>query len=560
MNDTIGVLPRVTDSELPAPEFRAPPVPTAVTDVRCPHCEAELRNAQVEAGQALRCLNCGKRFVPLPIITASGEVSHSPREYRGPRDIKTPGYWLLRAPAAIACFVACATCLMILVSYAQSASRVRFRDLAFLSYVFLLPVGGFLLLWITQMMAKVDAGMAALLERQKPGSADLPPMSGSSLPYILPLAVCGGIAPILSFSMTTNSDEMIVFSICGVALFFVAFALEDVRQFLWRQREFRARLSGTSQPQTTTNTWSILALSGVLFAMACVGAFMRFRNNDAPFLLMSSVGLLAAAYSLGRLDSMFIRVARTRSGDESNSSVRTPFFLESRFFWIVTCFGILFFYLIGHYAEKRMERSAEELYFIFGGLMLGPILGLAAFLIRYRVYAVCSKWPLFTRWMAMFPIAWATLGVTFFIAMWIDKGLYGDFLELGIGFLLSASAVFVSIWISDFLVSMMYWRRELERAANISSDSLPLRPYQSRFIAATILMVGVQALVISLELFGSIGRWGGIRLEEIFLAPLALGLFHYPTLWFLAQLRELWHAHTALSAAVAEPAPEESAN
>jgi len=542
MSDAIGVLPRVTE---PVPE-----TPAAET-IRCPHCEAELRNARAEPGQALRCLNCGKRFVPVAGSAASqsedSATSRSP--LRGTRDVRTPGYWLLRIPAILYCVIGSFITVMVLFNYFERRSNIRFRDLAFLSYVPLLSIGGFALLWLTKSLADLDNALSRLLERRSPGNADLPPLSGSSLPYILPLAVIGGIMPIAAVGMNESFEEIIVYAVWGAAIFLIAFTLEDVRQFLWRQSELCVRLlklpasAGRMTPSTLSFAFVILGTALVILL-----SFERV-SNEKPFFIFGLFCLIGGAISLGRLDSQFSRVAAAWRGEFSLSP--EPFFLSSRIFWYAGLCCAIAFGFAAYSAARDFGNDFEvNSQVAVTCLVTSATSGLAAFIIYYRIWQPAATLPWRSRLLCLFPILWAMLGVALFTTLWVTRtrtSLRAS--ELSAGLLAAASAFFAALWVGDFLVRCMVWRRDMQRALGVLDEAAQLQNYQWRFILGTVGLVVVQILSISLEFFStSQSFWN--RMEEMFLIPLALGLFHYPTLWFVALLNEMWRGHATLNADV----------
>lgn len=556
MSDAIGVLSRVNDPE-PAP---------AAESIRCPHCEAELRNTRAEPGQTLRCLNCGKRFVPVTMeVTAGPDAPATSNVVRFSREVRTPGYWLLRIPAILCCIIGTFVAVMILYSYFERRSYVRFRDLAFLSYVPLLAVGGFVLLWLTKSLADIDNSLSRLLERRSPGSAELPPLTGSSLPYILPLAVIGGVMPLVAVGANERFDEVIGYSIWGAAMFLVAFALEDVRQYLWRQRELCARVLKADAFQERANP-STFATAFILLGLALLNLilFERVSNSEKPIFVFGALTLFGGALSLGRLDSQFSRVAVAW---QPSKAPLEPHFLLSRIFWYAgLCGALLFGFLCYHVniialnnlslAPKLSSLAGDKVFqILLTAVIMSVVTAIGAFFIYHRVWRPASTLPRLTRFLAMFPVFWATFAALVLIGIWVTQSRSGYRSgELAAGLLAASSAFVAAIWVSDFMTRWAVWRHGMQRALNVATEAAPLKQYQSRFILGVAGLVIVQFISITLEFSDSVRYWR--RTEELCLIPLALGLFHYPTLWCASLLNEMWRGNATLNADVIPAADE----
>jgi hypothetical protein len=119
--------------------------PAALPDaLPCPSCNATLRKPTVDPGGRIRCLNCGTRFTP---PTAQKNEPDAPPPPAPPPRPASPGYWLLRVVAIIACIAALIlTPLIMYEAFWRSNFRpLRFDDLMALSYVPLIPWGAVIL-------------------------------------------------------------------------------------------------------------------------------------------------------------------------------------------------------------------------------------------------------------------------------------------------------------------------------------------------------------------------------------------------------------------------------
>ncbi|MCY3021521.1 MAG: hypothetical protein NTW87_21110 [Planctomycetota bacterium] len=172
----------------------------------CPACGAVLRNVRVEPGARVRCLNCGKRFAPEhgqdARATDHGRDAHATGAPRG------AGYWLLRIPAAIVCAAGLVGTPLLMFTFIGALAvfrrGIRIEEFAGLLYMPLLAWQGVVLVFLTASLARVDAGGVLAAWRAGIIKGSLPAMPGSSLPYIAPLAVTGGLLPVVVICVSEN--------------------------------------------------------------------------------------------------------------------------------------------------------------------------------------------------------------------------------------------------------------------------------------------------------------------------------------------------------------------
>ena len=103
-----------------------------------------------------------------------------------------------------------------------------------------MPLSGFILIALFESFARIDkhavrlAWHANLLRLPFPSSQ----RSESSLPYIAPLAICGGVLPAIVIRATHgDTNAAFIATAFGAPLFYFGFALDDLRQFIWRQEQ-----------------------------------------------------------------------------------------------------------------------------------------------------------------------------------------------------------------------------------------------------------------------------------------------------------------------------------
>lgn len=281
------------------PATAAPSLPGV--SVVCPNCGAKLRNTTAEHGAKIRCLNCGNRFA----VDGAGTIQlpesgaqNTPRKAVA-REPRAAGYWLLRVPAVI--WIAASTLIflisvvsyisMVVYSYSNRSGGWRFmwEMLMPLLYLPLLPLSAVYFYVIATAMGKTEAAMLKALWQRGVLKDLLPAMTGSSLPYIGPLAVGSGMilaafsAQAIQLRQGRAIDELVPISIMAVAGFLVAFMCEDVRQFFSRQKSIAdscVKLDSAAEmpPQRRFSLLGAIAAAGSVLLTIGLGVIAALSN------------------------------------------------------------------------------------------------------------------------------------------------------------------------------------------------------------------------------------------------------------------------------------------
>ncbi|MGD0093053.1 MAG: hypothetical protein ABSE73_24335 [Planctomycetota bacterium] len=288
----------------------------------CPACGALLRNVQAAPGVSVRCLNCGRRFTPEPArSTGSLPVdAHAPEGRAASSPPRSPGYWLLRIPAAVASLASLAIVPYILYEIAKpfilygtkfSGFRRPLEALTLGAYVPLVAWSAWALLFLARALARVDSGVTYVAWRAGALNRPLPAAPGSSLPYIAPVAALGGVGVPLTIAAGNGGSDSLwitfLLGVCGGTGFYLGFMLEDVRQFCWRQEQlaracFRAA-GGRSKrgPEVLSGCRWLLSGAVLLVALAIffvVLDHLRYDRGENLIPLFFSFAFVGIAYSL----------------------------------------------------------------------------------------------------------------------------------------------------------------------------------------------------------------------------------------------------------------------
>jgi len=279
-------------------------------DAVCPSCDAVLRSVSSEPGALMRCLNCGTRFRIPGRAEKSAAAGTPPPRTRQPQ---SPGYWLLRIPAILALTASIAfTASMLYFELPKAMARARFEDWVGWAYLPLACWVGCFLFLITRSLARIDQHSVYRAWKRGIVQDALPPPPGSSLPFIAPLAIGGGLVPIVMISVNDGrfEESMIIGIILGAVAFFLGFAVEDCRQFLWRQKvlaraccekagvELHALDIARHARRGTLLLPAIPGLCGVGFIFASAVRLSNiYSDRSEVFLVLLGGGLLIAAAS-----------------------------------------------------------------------------------------------------------------------------------------------------------------------------------------------------------------------------------------------------------------------
>jgi len=520
------------------PERPAAPAEDAaqLITIACPACNALLRNVKAEPGASVRCLNCGHRFT-LAQASGTGGTPVLPQEARttgvspvearttgvSPVEARPPsakprsaGYWLLRIPPVIGVFAA-----LVITPYAiyemmrnQYLFRQPLDGLTQLSYLPLFLLGGLAWLFLTRALARVDSGATYLGWRTGAIANSLPPAPGSSLPYIAPVAVVGGVLPI--FVASQSPDDMwsvLAGGLLGGGLFYLGFMLEDVRQFCWRQEQLARACCGCAvQLPDHGFCWRQEQL-----ARACLrAAGKKERDPLVPRYCGCLLGGAALLVALA-IFMVFLEESRYRTHRES----LIPLFFSLGFVGIAWSL-----YLLGRDWDQAVawwELAAGQRTTEGGNRNTKPL-------------------PASTKAFCMAPKLWAVLGAFWvFLMLSTQRGPSG-FGFLGGGCALGAAAAF-AFWLSVFFVRVIRWRTAqerywLSRQPEAKRQSVELASWQRWLVWGTVGLAVIQAGLFSLMVCDSFSFSSRSDLLGVLGFPLLVAMLHYPTMWCALLLRE----------------------
>ncbi|MCY3021522.1 MAG: hypothetical protein NTW87_21115 [Planctomycetota bacterium] len=573
-------------SDEPQPEAKAaaPPDPPATTEaadaletVACPLCGAVLRNVKVEPGARVCCLNCGKRFVPEQGQDARATAGAGVARWQATPAIpatgipRGAGYWLWRIPATIACTAALVLTPFLVKNMLRSASHrpMRFEDLVVLSYVPLLSWAGLFLVFLTRSLARNDEGAVALAWHSGMLKDALPKMPGSSLPYIAPVAVAGGLLPAIMIRANPNDTEAIM-SCGGIGglLFYLGFALEDLRQFTWRQESLARACylaGGGSEKRlsdaVTPHCGMLLAGTATLVALGLVGItasswYYRgwYRDDIIPvFCSVALVGASCSLYLLGRgwdrAVAWWELAAANAEGkgqtENAERGLRWRRLLAAGRMSLLGAVAVVWTALalnaggLRYYGENYAVWYQAALW--VSGLLLFPMT---------YVLASFGEWqPDRGRAWAMLrfccvPFVWIVYGALWITLMCVVEGGPSP-REAAAVFLMATAVGFFAAWLAVFLAQVRRWRDAQERfwAARPAEQSRPgatQPPWQGWLIWGAVALCSGEAVLFSLFLWDQNTRymtsWRGFCAVLGF--PLLLALMHYPTMWVALLVRE----------------------
>lgn len=468
----------------------------------CPHCGAAVRNVTAEAGTRVLCLNCGKRFVP-----GQAKETEQGLEARATSSVpRGAGYWLWRIPALIACAGAVVAAGLIgyqlIWSFRRRGMSFRNEDFLALCYLPLLPWAGLVLVFLTRALARNDAGAVRAAWRAGLITGPLPPPQGSSLPYIAPVAVAGGVLPaVVAFAQPDDLEEALVAAAIGAGLFYLGFALEDLRHFVWRQAclawQCCKPVSGARPPDELRGAPAcgcLLSGSGALVALAFLMFFCHAPSrswgsrSEAVLLLLCAVASAGAAYSLYLLGWGWDNAV-------ANWSLAAP---------------------------KRPAGEKPGLW-----------------------------------WFCAVPFVWALGGWFWVMLMCMRHGPPGRDAEGIAVFSIFGAVTVFTIWLGVFLWSVHRWREAQEcfwrtRLGEKGVATVAPPSWHAWLTWAARALVAVEVVVFA-AFFIETELRGTPKFEELVGFPLLLVALHYPTLWLAFLTRELLaleHFHDAVRASL----------
>jgi hypothetical protein len=504
------------------------PAPLVLESVTCPSCEAVLKNVRIEAGATLRCLNCGKRFAPV----LAGSTDSSPIAAAGValtvaapvREPGSVGYWLLRIPAILLCSAAV---LITGLSICFGHFYGRFEEIVLWSYLPLLPwTGGFLFL-ISRSLSRVDAGGVRAGWKCNSLKSAIPPVPGSSLPYVAPIAIAGGILPVICVRADPGSIESaLIGTLIGGALFYIGFAIEDLRQFIWRQ-EYLARAScrdfgidDTASRYGNGMSWSGLCLTIAALGAGCgilvmTLAELRWRSalryTLLPFYI--SVAVMALSITLFRL---------SRDWDRAIN------------WWqLARWAGKL--QAVGEEPSEKLESNLSP----WEPNWLPPP-------IEHDLISAVR----FATWV---PRLWVIAGALWLAIVMIRHAPDSELRFLGV-ISFSIFGAGLAFWLSFFLPQLSRWRGAQESVWMLRGQfadgggGVRKMAFWSAIVAAAI-----EALLFGIMWINQLTRWGNWQFEEVAGFPLLMVLIHFPIVWFALVLHEMLDMESSFSVESGQP-------
>jgi hypothetical protein len=470
-----------------APAAAAPPEP-----VQCPGCNATLYKVSVSRGLKVRCLHCGAKFHPV-IPGLADSASEAPIVPIG-REPHSPGYFLMRIPAVIFFVVAVFVTIVAgweLMKELARARRGSFEQFVLLSYLPLLPIAGLLAVIWTRTLADIDARVMHLFWKIGIISEPLPPPPGSSLPYIAPLALAGGIIPIWIYRIEPGDASVLTApAIIGAIVFYLGFAAEDLRQFAWRQTRQARKFY---QPKRESAPFP--------YGAAAIAAGLAFFSI---FLLWRYVEILSFSASYNYPDNSY------------------RYQLIQLALWIAPLAGLAvtsFFVLMS--VERAVAAWREAAIAKCGDAAVQP-----------RAYL---------RWLARAPLFWAGYGFIYMLCAFAEKHTPNDGESVWIFVLcLSCLGAVIGLWrvlsgISEWAAAIAALGREKPGAASTEK----LAGFTAILLRVTMICVAIEMGLFSVMIWSEFTRpgrrWDALQLFGI---PLLIGLIHYPVLWILAVVGE----------------------
>jgi len=558
--------------------------PPAVT---CPHCDAVLRNVTAEPGVGVRCLNCGKRFVlknaqagPHADNKAGGAPAAPFREEpRAPSRAEAAGrqppsaaYWLLRISAALLLVAGLAAMPLLLQELARGFRWWRWLErLSACSYVPLIAWAGVILFALARALARIDSGTTCLAWRSGAAQQALPPAPGSSLPYIAPLAVAGGLLTMgCSAALSLAGErapvgEALVGLLYGAAVFCCGFAMGDLRQFCWRQvclaQACRKAAGGRAASANPPGVPSAIPMGCATAALAVLFVLIAFHEGLAPFGV--SLWLAWLGYSLYRLCEDWDHAVmwweqaaaaaeaaakgmRSQEGAwwDQPPGVEEQRAKELRFQAHTKVPGRLSLLVLAAtpIAVILWVMLARAVVWLAPMLLVG---GGALWAMRYMTRDTFPRVSPAMRWFCVVPLAWMGYGAVWMTVLMLKQfGRHIDN-EVTAVVLVCGAAGALAVWLAVFLAQVATWRAAQERYWRLrcpQEKAVPgtLPRLQSWLVWGVVVLACVQAGVFMLW------RWGGLsglymsggRVVEVAGVPLLVVAFHYPTIWVALLARE----------------------
>jgi hypothetical protein len=509
--------PEIEELKPPAAEAS-----NVIESVTCPSCDAVLRNVSVQPGATVRCLNCGKKFTPAGASAAPDAAAiNAPAQSKAPlgREPRAAGYWLLRIPAILYLTGTLFGFAIMILNASSVIPFSGFQNLIWLSYWPLIPAAGTLVFLLTRSMARIDASGVFLAWRSGVISDSLPPVTGSSLPYIAPLAITGGALPIFCIrAFPDDSGAAVVGAIYGALLFYAGFALEDVRQFIWRQETLAKKSCERMGVDTSLiNEHEIVGGTGLLLGGVFVSAAIvilsivfesyswRSNNREAVLPIFLAIGIGVISVSMTILGMAWDRAVA----------------------WWQLAAGI----------ADKLQSGDEPIRYIKNNM--------------YIWEKVVNKLPDGMRRMVLAPIIWTLCGAIWMSLMVLSNEIRVRGWEMSVMLFSCIGGACLACWMARFLAQLARWRRVQEKVwRHFQLSSKPVKaatnPFYMTVVSGIAILAFIECGLFSIFIADNVLRFGRFNLETIGL-PLLLFMMHYPTLWFAVVLRQALSLETFLA-------------
>ena len=321
-------------------------------DVVCPQCGQLIRNAVANAANKIKCGACGHAFsvsrgdanVAAAETTRVQAAQDEPRTREGSlkvfgagavsettaplREPPAANYGLLSAAAWIGLIVGAA--LAGADFYMNGNQSLGFTTntwshptfvMAGISRALMLVMSvttGLVFVKIAERLTRIDRFAALLAWRKSKETFVLQELKGSSLPYMLPPMVIGGVMLIVGLLIISGdrllvvSDETVssiigalCWSVAGIGIFAMGLAFSELRRLLWRMSQFGAAIPHepvwTSSLAAPASIQAPLRGSHLVFSTIVLISIGAFTSNIREYSYDSQNWLAVGSILLGAL-------------------------------------------------------------------------------------------------------------------------------------------------------------------------------------------------------------------------------------------------------------------
>ena len=483
-------------------DVAAAPAQVLLESLRCPKCDAELRKVTIAIGGKVNCLQCGARFSPTVTTLENGAVAvdsgGAATEKALPnREPKSPGYWLLRIPGILGLIAGVVSTVVMAIALLHESRNVSFILALQYSYAPLALAGGWLAVACTRSLARIDTSLMHRAWKARLVSEPLPAPHGSSLPFIAPLGLVGGLMPVVALMLDPdNSSGVFATALFGAVVFYFGFASEDVRQFCWRQEKLASKFShytwrgATAQRLVSTAFTAACGALGLVFAwflLDAMGSRYGYRRDE---IFRGALGL-GICIAVGWTTRVLLRMwenavenwALTASSSKKPGGFSTAVTTRSNSTWIV--------------------------------------------------------------WMRRIPLIWATYGAVWMMYLFATKGgpLRRETIPVG---LILLSTLALSIGLSAMISTLARWSAAIDWVFDADQKTAPKPDLSAWLVRCTIVYSLCQALALSCYFFQDMTRFG-FDWQEVTAIPLLIGMIQYPILWIATIIGEFLNVERQLS-------------